>query len=101
MLSAANQTRRDVMLLAWSKFRYERRRATGFTFAAALRHAWAWIKGEAVRVAAKATRDTMPARRVVHLRSVLRSPIDRAQAGQAHAGARAFKAAYTTTQFGG
>jgi hypothetical protein len=99
-MTTANQTRREVMVLAWGKFRYEAHRATGFTFAAALRHAWAWIKGAAARATAALAWAAIPAKRVLHLRSVVRSPIDRSLAGGAHAGTLAFKAAYTTARVG-
>ena len=46
-MAAANQLRRDVMLIAWDFFRADK--AEGF--ASALRRAWAWTKKSAKAVA--------------------------------------------------
>jgi hypothetical protein len=91
---------REIMTLAWWKFRWERTGRAPVTFADALRHAWEWVKGEAARVAAKARWDAAPAKRVVYLRSPGVSPISRSLRGQAYAGRKAWDAGRVTTSLG-
>jgi len=101
------QTRREVMILAWSKLRWERSamRRAGYTMADALRHAWAWVKGAAQRAAdataAKAAWDAAGGLAgVTWLRSPVASPIGRSLKGKRYAGAAGYRAAYTTARVG-
>jgi hypothetical protein len=90
---------RDVMALAWVKLRWEHAQRRDFTMSAALKHAWAWVKGAAERVAAETAWAGAP-KQVTHLRSILRSPIDRACSARRYGGAEAYAAAYTTSRIG-
>jgi hypothetical protein len=95
---------RKVMLLAWQKLGWERN-ALGRTYSLseALRHAWAWIKGEAARKAGEAAASAAWAasgHRTTQLRSPVRSPVSRALRGQRYAGATDRRAAYLTGRLG-
>lgn len=90
---------RHIMHLAWRKLRWERHHGHAFTMSAALKHAWAWVKGEPEREAARAAWAANP-QPVMHLRSIMRSPIRRALTGQRYAGSSDYRAAYTTARLG-
>ncbi len=90
---------RAVMALAWRKLRWEWDQRRGFTMSAALKHAWAWFKGAPARAAAEAAWANGP-KHVTHLRSILRSPIQRSLDGQNYAGALDYSAARLTARFG-
>ncbi len=85
------------MLGAWSKFRFKR---GAVTFAAALRHSWAWLKGEAERAAATDRWEAAPQHRVMVLRSTTSSPIGRNLAGRPYAGRQAWEAGRLTSRLG-
>jgi hypothetical protein len=91
---------REIMHLAWSKFRFERLGATPCTFAAALRHAWAWSKGESARVAATTRWNDATSRRTVHVAPTALSPIRRRLAGQPYAARNAWVAGRLTSRLG-
>jgi hypothetical protein len=88
---------RDLMVLAWRKFRFER---GGATFAAALRHAWAWFKGEAARDAAAERYRSASQHQHLRVCSMLKSPIRRGLTGKTYAGRRAWEAGALTTRLG-
>jgi hypothetical protein len=44
-MKITNETRREVMTLAWRKFRVQRKRGDPWRFPACLKGAWAWVKG--------------------------------------------------------
>ena len=94
----------QIMRLAWQKARWERATMKrNYTMSEALRHAWAWFKGEAVRAAAQAACAASWAAsgsRVTHLRSIMRSPIDRSLSGRRYGETDAHRAAYTTARLG-
>lgn len=87
-----NETRREIMALAWGLFRADPAR----TFADALAGAWRWIKGHAARVAANAVWLARAAGRTVAFGSMLQSPIRR-RVGN---GWSAYKAELTTARVG-
>jgi hypothetical protein len=99
MSPARRQTLREIMQLAWRKFRWERSGVRPVTFADALRHAWEWVKGEAARIAAKARYDAAPAHRTVYLRNPVISPIRRTLTGP-YANRAAWDAGRLTTALG-
>jgi hypothetical protein len=90
----------DLMHLAWSKFRFERLGAAPCTFATALRHAWAWTKGEAARAAAAARWNDATSRRTVHVAPTALSPIRRSLAGRPYANRLAYDAGRLTSRLG-
>jgi len=93
-MTTANETRRNVMLTAWTLRREGRHIRDGRTFGQGL--SWAWIAVK--RQAAAAIYATL---RVVHFSpSLIRSPTQRALTGQRYAGARSYKAALTTARVG-
>ncbi len=95
-MTPTNQTRRDVMSLAWEFRRSEPTRR----FADCLRGAWAWTK----KMAACAARFMAAADRVggkARLApSLIQSPIRRATARRRYGRIDDFKAAYTTAALG-
>ena len=95
MPPARRQFLREVMSLAWRKYRWER----SITFADALRHAWEWVKSETARVAAKARHDAAPVKRTIYLRSPGLSPIRRSLTGP-YANRVAWDAGRLTTALG-
>jgi hypothetical protein len=99
-MTITNETRREIMLLAWRKFRYERAKSAAYSFAEALRHAWVWTKGAPAREAAQRFWEATPVKRVLRLRSAVRSPIARSLTGQRYAARCDYEAAYTTAQVG-
>lgn len=99
-MTAATETRRQVMLLAWSLYRAELRGANPRTFADALAGAWRWVKNTAARIAAAPRWAKGAQPRHVSFGSMLASPIRRSLTGQAYAGVRARQAGYTTAQMG-
>lgn len=98
-MNTANQTRREVMALAWDKFRFEAGRAYPWTFGAALAHAWRWIKGAAERDAARLAWAASD-KRITYLRSPIASPTSRRLAGCAYAGVLDRQAGYTIARLG-
>lgn len=97
MTSAHRQTLREVMTLAWRKFRYER---GGFTFAAALRHAWTWIKGAAARAASAERYASAPDKREICFTHTAQSPIRRSLTGKVYAYTLARDAGRLTSRLG-
>lgn len=104
MTTGRREQLRQIMRLAWQKLRWEQDvRGLAYTLSQALRHAWAWFKGEAIREAEqKAAKATWATSRpqVTHLRSIIRSPIRRGLTGQRYAGSTDYRAAYTTARLG-
>lgn len=94
-MTAANQTRRNVMLTAWSFQRAEPDRP----FAECLRGAWKWTKGMA-KTAAEFRAKARSGARVDFSPSLIRSPIQRSLTGQRYAGLRDSQAAITTSRLG-
>ena len=99
-MTAATETRRQVMLLAWSLYRAEVRGPNPRTFADALAGAWRWIKNTAARVAAAPRWAKGAQPRHVSFGSMLASPIRRSLTGQAYAGVNAARAGYVTSALG-
>lgn len=104
-MQITNQTRREVMTLAWQKLRCERRwaRSKAYSMAQALRHAWAWVKGALKRTAEEAaTQAAWIAAdcRIIHLRSPVTSPTRRGLGARPYAGVLARQAAYATARLG-
>jgi hypothetical protein len=90
----------EIMNLAWSKFRFERLGATPCAFAAALRHAWAWSKGESARAAAATRWNEAASHRVVRVAPVALSPIRRSLTGKPYAARLAWDAGRLTSRLG-
>lgn len=88
---------REVMHLAWSKFRFER---GAVTFSAALRHAWAWHNGAAAREAAAERYRNAPAHREIRFKHTAQSPIARSLTGRAYAYSLARDAGRLTSRIG-
>jgi hypothetical protein len=97
MTEARRSFLRDVMHLAWRKFRFER---GAFTFGSALRHAWAWFKGEAARKAAAERYRSAPQHREIVFRHTAQSPIRRSLTGKAYAFTLARDAGRLTSRLG-
>ena len=97
-MKTTNQTRRDVMQLAWGLFRSALNSTDPRTFADALTGAWRWVKNAAKRVAPAWAKGGQV--RHVRLRSMVTSPIARSLTGQAYAGVNAASAGYVTSRFG-
>lgn len=93
-----NETRREVMELAWDLFRAAAKEANPRTFANALAGAWRWVKGRAERLA-KAPKWTRTGGHV-RLNTMLQSPVRRSLGAQAYAGVSAARADYVTTCVG-
>jgi len=94
-----NQTRREVMALAWDLFRSALGTADARSFGDALKGAWRFMKKMAAWTPPKWARGT--GNRSVQLSSTLyRSPITRSLQGQAYAGPKARQAAYLTARLG-
>jgi hypothetical protein len=93
-----------VMSLAWRKVRWERNALRRpYSLSEALRHAWAWFKGEAARTAQQAACAASwgaTGGTVTHLRSTVRSPIDRSLLGRRYGKTDAYRASYTTARLG-
>jgi hypothetical protein len=92
---------RKVMVLARELYRTDLRSSHPRTFADALAGAWRWTK----RAAQRATETAVWVRTVKAnggqlSPSLIRSPIRRSLAGQRHASAKDFSAAYTTARLG-
>ena len=95
-MTPANQTRRTVMLTAWSFRRAEPTRA----FADCLRGAWKWIK-RLDKATDKFLANARKAGGVVRFSPDLtRSPIRRSLSGQRYASRKAYSAAYMTARLG-
>jgi hypothetical protein len=93
MSTAANETRRNVMLMAWSFKRSE----PGRTFADCLRGAWRFSKRMAETAAAFMRRARAAGGQVRFTRSLIRSPLAR----KLGPGSRAdYAASYTTAVVG-
>jgi hypothetical protein len=97
MTQARRSTLREIMTLAWRRFRYER---GAYTFAASLRHAWAWVKGAADRAAQAARYAAAPHKTVLHLRHTAQSPIRRSLTGKVYAYSLARDAGRLTSRLG-
>lgn len=87
---------REIMLLAWRKFRYER---GAVSFSGALRHAWAWFKGAPGR-AAQAARYAAAPKQEIHFRHTAQSPIRRSLTGKVYAYTLARDAGRLTSRLG-
>jgi anti-sigma factor ChrR (cupin superfamily) len=97
-MKTTNQTRRDVMQVAWGLFRSDANSANPRSFADALTGAWRWVKNLAkLAVPAWAKGGQV---RHIRLRSMVTSPIARSLTGQAYAGLNAASAGYVTSRFG-
>ncbi|MDI1365810.1 MAG: hypothetical protein PSX79_13285 [bacterium] len=94
-----NQTRREVMELAWDLFRSALGTADARSFADALKGAWRYMKKMATWQPPKWARGS-GARTVQLSPTLYRSPIARALQGQAYASNKAHKAAYMTARLG-
>lgn len=91
-MNTTNETRREVMALAWGLFRADPVR----TFADALAGAWRWVKGRAARIA-NAPRWTQGSQgRTVSFGTMLQSPIRR----RVGSGWSAYKAERITAAMG-
>lgn len=88
---------RDIMILAWRKFRFEH---GAITFAAALRHAWSWHKGAVAREAATERYCSAPQRREIAFCHTAQSPIRRSLTGKAYAYSLARDAGRLTSRLG-
>lgn len=89
MTEARRSFLRDVMQLAWRKFRFER---GACDFGAALRNAWAWVKRRGLPPVAAGP--------VLQLRTMVQSPTHRAMTGQPYAFDRAYRAGRFTSRMG-
>jgi hypothetical protein len=93
-MTAANQTRRQVMLTAWTLWREGRQLRDGRTFGQCLRWAWAHVKREAAKAA-------FAALTLVKVAPAIRSPIARrTYNGRLSGAARDFRASYLTARVG-
>lgn len=93
-MTETNETRRQVMLTAWTIQREGRQLRDGRTFGQCLTWAWVAVKREAARAAFSALR-------MVRLSpSLIRSPLARVFNGRPRGAHRDFQAALTTARIG-
>jgi hypothetical protein len=95
-MNTTNQTRREIMKLAWGLFRAEANGPNPRTFADALAGAWRWIKGAAARLAAAPRWTQGTQARTVSFGTMLQSPIRR----RVGSGWSAYKAERVTAAVG-
>lgn len=96
----ANETRREVMLMAWSLYRAEANGPSPRTFADALAGAWRWIKRAAERTAEATAWIRQVRGKHVRFASMVKSPTRRALAGQRYASAVFASSNYVTSRLG-
>lgn len=94
---AANETRRNVMQMAWSFFREARANGESRSFADCLRGAWAFSKRLAQTAGQFMARARRAGGRVRLSPSLIRSPLGRSLG---HGTQRDFQAAYLTARIG-
>lgn len=95
-----NETRREVMTMAWSLYRAEANGPSPRTFADALAGAWRWVKRAAERAAEAAAWMGQARGKHVRFASMIQSPIRRSLAGQRYAGATFASSNYATSRMG-
>lgn len=96
----SNQTRREVMLMAWSLYRAEADGPSPRTFSDALAGAWRWVKRAAERTAEAAAWIRQARGKHVRFASMIKSPTRRTLASQRYAGAAFASSNYVTSRMG-
>jgi hypothetical protein len=101
MSPARREMLRQVMTVAWKRWRFSRLGSVGHkAFAECLRGAWEHVKDEAAREANYARWAAAPVKRVMYLRSSTVSPIRRSLTGKPYANRLAWDAGRLTTTLG-